>query len=138
MAIAATETTSLVAFTLPSTPYSARIARFYIRAALNHHALGGYAEDAGTVTSELVTNAIQYAAKDPTETIGVTIARVWSPVAVAVIVSDSSRKEPVRRKTSAASERGRGLQIVEALSIRWGWHPVRGGKVVFAVIARGD
>ena len=46
MAIAATETTSLIAFTLPSTPYSVQMARFYVRAALSYHDLGDYAEDA--------------------------------------------------------------------------------------------
>ena len=61
MAIAATETTSLVAFTLPGTPYSARMARFYVRAALSYHGLGDYAEDAETVASELVTNAVTHA-----------------------------------------------------------------------------
>ena len=61
MAIAATETTSLVSFTLPSDPHSAPMARFCIRAALAHHDLGGFGEDAEMVTSELVTNAIQHA-----------------------------------------------------------------------------
>ena len=60
MAIA-TRTTSLIAFTLPSTPYSVQMARFYIRAALTYHELGDYAEDAETVSSELVTNAIMHA-----------------------------------------------------------------------------
>jgi hypothetical protein len=34
-------TTSLIAFTLPSTPYSVQMARFYTRAALTYHDLGG-------------------------------------------------------------------------------------------------
>lgn len=56
MAIA-TKTASLVTFTLPSTPYSVQMARFYIRAALAYHELGDYIKDAETVGSELVTNA---------------------------------------------------------------------------------
>jgi hypothetical protein len=52
MAIAAPETTSLIAFTLPSIPYSVQMARFYIRAALACHELGEYAEDAEAVTSD--------------------------------------------------------------------------------------
>ena len=43
MATTATETTSLIAFTLPSTPYSVQMARFYVRAALSYHDLGDYA-----------------------------------------------------------------------------------------------
>jgi hypothetical protein len=40
MAGTATETKSLAAFTLPGSPYSTRMARFYIRAALTYHSLG--------------------------------------------------------------------------------------------------
>jgi hypothetical protein len=53
MALAAAEDiTSLVAFTLPGTPYSVRMARFYIRAALTCHGLDDYAEDAEMVASD--------------------------------------------------------------------------------------
>ena len=53
-----------------------------------------------------------------------------------VAVSDSSPHGPIKRDTPSGGEQGRGLQIVEALSARWGWRPEDGGKVVFAVIAR--
>jgi hypothetical protein len=56
----AIQTTSLIAFTLPGTPYSVRMARFYVRAALTYHDLGDYAEDAEMVACELVTNAITH------------------------------------------------------------------------------
>ena len=52
IAIAATETTSLVAFTLPGTPYSVQMARFYVRAALGYHDLAHYAGDVEMVTSD--------------------------------------------------------------------------------------
>ena len=126
----------LIAFVLPSIPESVRIARFHVRAALGFHGLGEYADDAEIVTSELVTNAVQHVRDDGTETIGVTLARVWNPAAVTVVVSDSSPEGPVRRDTPADSEQGRGLQIVEALSAHWGWRPEDGGKAVFAVLAR--
>ena len=60
MVIAAAESKSLVAVTLPGTPYSVQMARFYVRAALGCHDLGGYAEDVETVTSELVSNAVTH------------------------------------------------------------------------------
>jgi anti-sigma regulatory factor (Ser/Thr protein kinase) len=128
----------MTALVLPSIPESVRIARFHVRAALDFHRLSEYADNAEIITSELVTNAIQHVADDPAETIGVILARVWHPVAVAVIVSDSSREGPIRREPSATSERGRGLHILEALSAHWGWHPEPGGKVIFAVIARKE
>ena len=65
----------LIAFMLPNIPESARIARFHIRAALGFHDLGHLADDAAIITSELVTNAVQHADCDVTETIGVTLAR---------------------------------------------------------------
>ena len=40
------------------------------------------------------------------------------------------------REAPADSERGRGLQIVEALSDYWGWHPEDGGKAIYAVLAK--
>jgi anti-sigma regulatory factor (Ser/Thr protein kinase) len=61
MATTPTETTPLIAFTLPSTPYSVQMARFYVRATLSYHDLRGYAEDAEILTSEIMTNAIEHA-----------------------------------------------------------------------------
>ena len=126
----------MIQFVLPSIPESVRIARFHVRAALSFHDLTEYTDDAEIVTSELVTNAIRHVAEDPAETIGVTL--VWWPVAVAVIITDSSPEGPIMRETSAISDRGRGLQVVEALCVHWAWHPVPGGKVVYAVLAREE
>jgi hypothetical protein len=109
----------MISFILPSIPESVRIARFHVRAAL-------------------VTNTICHVADNPAETIAVTIARVWHPAAVTVTVRDSSPYGPVIRETAGSSERGRGLQVVAALSADWGWHPEPGGKSVYAVIARED
>jgi len=126
----------LIAFVLPSIPESVRAARLHVRAALGFHGLGQYTEDAEIITSELVTNAVQHVCDNGTETIKVTLTHAGNPAAVTVVVSDSSPGGPVRRDTPAGSEQGRGLQIVEALSAHWGWHPHDGGKAVFAVLAR--
>ena len=133
MAIATTETASLIACTLPSTPHSVQLARSYVRATLAHHELGGYAEDAEMVISELVTNAIEHAGGP---TLGLEVIRVADSAAVAVIVTDSSPNPPVRREVSADSEHGRGLRIVSALSARWGWRPESPGKAVYAILTR--
>jgi anti-sigma regulatory factor (Ser/Thr protein kinase) len=126
----------LIAFTLPGIPESARMARFHIRAALGFHGLGEYAEDAEIVTSELVANAVQHVRDDGTSMIVVAVVRGWNPASVTVVVSDSSTEGPVMRDTSAGSEQGRGLQIVEALSAHWGWRQEDGGKTIFAILAR--
>jgi anti-sigma regulatory factor (Ser/Thr protein kinase) len=125
----------LIAFMLPAIPESVRIARFHIRAALGLHGLGEFAEDAAIITSELVTNAVQHACCDVTETIRVTLAQASDSEAVIIAVSDSSPHGPAMRKAPAGSERGLGLRIVESLAVHWGWRPEPGGKAVFAVLA---
>jgi anti-sigma regulatory factor (Ser/Thr protein kinase) len=126
----------LIAFSLPSTPASVPIARFHVRAALALHGLDDYADDAAAITSELVTNAVQHVRRSGAATIEVTLARARDPAAVTVTVTDSSPEGPTRRDTPPDSERGRGLQVVEALSARWGWNRHDRGKVIFAVLAR--
>jgi anti-sigma regulatory factor (Ser/Thr protein kinase) len=132
---AAEETTSLVAFTLPGTPYSVRMARFYVRTALTYHGLGDYAEDAEAVASELVTNAIAHA---DARAINLELMRLDDSGAVVVVVTDPSPFPPVKRDPPAGAEHGRGLHVVEALSARWGWTPQLPGKAVFAVFTRAS
>jgi hypothetical protein len=68
---------------------------------------------------------------------GTIFDRTRTPLAaVTVVVSGSSPQGPGRRDASPGGEQGRGLQIVEALSARWGWRYEDGGKTVFAVLAR--
>ena len=126
----------LIAFALPGIPASVPVARSRVRAALGFHGLGEYADDAGIITSELVTNAVQHAAGNDTETIEVILTAAGSPAAVIVAVSDSSPEGPVKRDTPTGGEQGRGLQMVEALSAHWGWRHEDGGKAIFAVLAR--
>jgi anti-sigma regulatory factor (Ser/Thr protein kinase) len=133
MASTATENTSLISFTLLSTPYSVQMARFYIRAALTYHDLDGYAEDAEMVTSELVTNAIRHAGAPKFD---LEVMHLAGAGAVAVIVTDLSPQPPVKRDPAADAEHGRGLNIVEALSASWGWRTEERGKAVYAILAR--
>ena len=133
MAITATETTSLVAFTLPGTPYSVRMARFYIRAALSYHALGRYAEDAEVVASELISNAIMHA---DAPAVGLELTCLEGARALAIVVTDPCPLPPVKRDPSADTEHGRGLHVVDALSARWGWQPRHPGKAVYAILTR--
>jgi anti-sigma regulatory factor (Ser/Thr protein kinase) len=133
MAIAATETVSLVAFTLPATPYSARMARFYIGAALSYNSLGDYTEDAVMVASELITNAITHA-----DAPAVSLELTWleGARALAIVVTDPCPLPPVKRDPAAHTEHGRGLHVVDALSTRWGWRPRHPGKSVYAILTR--
>ena len=134
MAITATETTSLVAFTLPGTPYSVRMTRFYVRAALGYHDLGDYAEDdVEAVTYELVSNAIAHAGASR---FGLELLRLEDSRAIAVVVTDPCPHPPVMRDLAQGAEDGRGLLVVDALSARWGWTQQDPGKAVFAIFTR--
>jgi anti-sigma regulatory factor (Ser/Thr protein kinase) len=133
MAIAATETTSLVAFTLPGTEYSVQMARFYVRAALSYHDLGDYAEDAEMVVSELVTNAITHA---DARSIGLELTCLEGAGTLAIVVTDPCPLPPVKRNPVEGAEHWRGLHLVDALSARWGWRPQDPGKAVFAILTR--
>jgi anti-sigma regulatory factor (Ser/Thr protein kinase) len=136
MALAAAEDiTSLVAFTLPGTPYSVRMARFYVRAALTYHGLDDYAEDAEAVASELVTNAIAHASA---AAVNLELMHLDDSDAIVVVVTDPSPLPPVKRHPPAGAEHGRGLHVVEALSARWGWTPQPPGKAVFAIFTRNS
>jgi anti-sigma regulatory factor (Ser/Thr protein kinase) len=128
----------MIALVLTSDPSQVGITRCLVRAALEYRGLGHYASEAEIITSELVTNAIQHAStSDPTtEKIGVTLVRVWDEEGISVVVTDPSPTPPVKRETTTASDRGRGLQIVEALSAHWGWHHEQRGKAVYAILAK--
>jgi anti-sigma regulatory factor (Ser/Thr protein kinase) len=132
MSIAAAEPRSLVAFTLPGTAYSVRMARFYVRAALRHHGLGDYAENAQPITSELVTNAIAHTGADA---VGLELILLEGSEAIAIVVTDPCPLPPVMNGP-ADIEHGRGLLLVAALSASWGWKPQDPGKAVYAMLTR--
>jgi anti-sigma regulatory factor (Ser/Thr protein kinase) len=136
MAITTTKTTTtkpipLIAFALPGNPCSVRMARFYVRAALGYHGLGGYAETAELVCSEIISNALQHAGA-PMFAVG--LAHAETVGAVSIVVTDPSPAPPVMRRPAAGDPRGRGLLLVAALSWRWGWLPCGSGKAVFAIL----
>jgi len=133
MTIAATGTMSLIALTMPGTPCSVQMARFYVRATLAFHDLGDYADDAEMVTSELVSNAITHACAPRFD---LEVMRMDGFGAVAVMVTDPSPHPPVKRRPDECTTHGRGLLVVDALSVRWGWRPKAPGKVVYAILAR--
>jgi anti-sigma regulatory factor (Ser/Thr protein kinase) len=134
----AIEADIMIALVLASDPRQVGITRCVVRAALEYSGLEHYASEAEIIASELVTNAIQHTSSaDPaTDKIGVTLMRVWDAEAISIVVTDSSPIPPVKRETTTASDGGRGLQIVEALSAHWGWHHEQRGKAVYAILAK--
>jgi anti-sigma regulatory factor (Ser/Thr protein kinase) len=135
MIATATETTSLIAFTLPGTPCSVRMARFYVRAALSYHGLGDFSGDAEAVSTELLGNAVTHAGAP---SVGLELMRMErsGALAVCVVVTDPSPHPPVLRAVRDDDEHGRGLHVVAGLSAGWSWAPYETGKAVYAVLMR--
>ena len=103
MASTTTETTALAAFTLPGSPHSARMARFYVRAALAYHGLGGYADDAEAVASELIANAVTHA---PAPAVSLALTWLEGFRALGIVVTDPCPLPPVMRTPARTPSTG--------------------------------
>ena len=132
---------------LPTVP---RLARTYTALVLGGWGLGSLAEDSQMIVSELATNAVRAATGEDgvpaysgdgrlpvvwvrlmtdLELLGI---EVWDTLPAAVGV-------PVRHQAAPDTESGRGLEIVAALSIDWGWErvPHMHAKRTWALLAVG-
>jgi anti-sigma regulatory factor (Ser/Thr protein kinase) len=110
---------------LSSHPTSAAAARRFVRDVLHRWRLGGREEPVLLCTDELVTNAIVHVCSD----IELVVRRLDQ--AVRVEVHDGSTRPPLRRIADIEDDSGRGLQLVDALSTRWGVAAVPTGKAVW-------
>ncbi|MEU8459657.1 ATP-binding protein [Streptomyces sp. NPDC029003] len=111
-------------------------ARAALRARLREWKVEGEpAQTAELLLSELVTNAVRHAGAPQGRDIGVRVTRHGGVLRVEV----ADAGDPVDLEPGAArpcDERGRGLFIVAALSVRWGQFPRPHGigKTVWAEI----
>ncbi|MFD4671344.1 ATP-binding protein [Lentzea sp. NPDC058450] len=83
-------------------------------------------DDAQLVVTELVSNGIDHGEG----LITLTVSRTQGGMLVEV--HDESPRLPQLRPVDPSSARGRGMQLVKALSVRWGTTPRNDGKVVWA------
>ena len=115
-------------------PGAVPYARCCTRRTLAAWSLGPVADDAELVVSELVTNAIRATLAMPSAA-HVVLYLAADPGRLTLLVWDACPQPPVCRphNDDYDSADGRGLEIVQACSDRWGtWAPVLGGKVVWA------
>ncbi|MFD8786675.1 ATP-binding protein [Kitasatospora sp. NPDC059599] len=87
------------------------------------------------VLSELVTNAVVHARVPKGRRIAVRFELVSGHLRIEV--HDASGERPViRRSAGPDDDSGRGLCLVEALSVEWGWmpRPEGIGKIVWALV----
>ena len=89
----------------------------------------GLLADAALATSELVTNAILHG-RPPIE-----LRLRIEGADVLIEVRDRATYQPRKLRPDEDDEHGRGLQIVAALSTRWGTRPTEHGKAVWCVLS---
>jgi anti-sigma regulatory factor (Ser/Thr protein kinase) len=117
-------------------PESVKLARDFVRETLGAWDLDSLGDDVAWVISELVTNALnhglQHAARGRWSR-PIQVRLTMQLAHVLCMVSDPGGGTPVRKEPDHLRECGRGLQVVESCSERWGWNPLdHGGKVVWA------
>jgi hypothetical protein len=131
---------------LGALPSAVPCARLHTRQVLWEWGFQALTDPAELIVSELVTNALcasqgltgsRYAGRWIP---GVPPLRLWlhgDRLRIAVQVWDGNDQAPIRQATEPEAESGRGLLLVEALSIAWGsYRPHESnGKVVWVVTA---
>ena len=116
--------------TFEATPISASRVRTFVSGHLVEHRLLYLMDPARLVASELATNAMVHASTAFT----VTLAALGETVMLTV--RDDSDSVPVRRAAHAMDEAGRGLEIVNIVSLKWGINEdAAGSKAVWASFA---
>lgn len=123
---------------LDSRPESVKFGRDFARAALREWGMAVLADVAELVVSELVTNALRHgipSARRQVPERPVLLKLLAQAPFMMCMVSDPGAEIPVLRESGPCQENGRGLRVVEACSVRWGWHLLdEGGKIVWALL----
>jgi anti-sigma regulatory factor (Ser/Thr protein kinase) len=107
------------------------IARTFVEHFLLTHGFKDLVDDGCLIASELVTNAIAYAPLSvawlrTTPNSGRPLLEIW----------DASPEIPVLKAEDLYDESGRGLLITSVVAAEWGYYPLSGGKVVWAILGR--
>ncbi|WP_234327410.1 ATP-binding protein [Streptomyces sp. NRRL WC-3742] len=125
-----------VAFWLPRHRRSVGEARWQLQNFL-HDVPGGFdlVDSCEVVVSELVTNAVLHARVPKGRRIAVRFESTSGHLRIEVHDA-SSEKPAIRRAVCPDDSSGRGLRLVEALSVEWGCtaRPEGIGKIVWALV----
>jgi anti-sigma regulatory factor (Ser/Thr protein kinase) len=114
---------------LPTDLTAVREARAVVQRVLAGWRAEAIFDDVVLVASELVANALRHGVR-PDRTVadrpgadrgGVQISLVSTGSHVICAVTDPSANPPVRQSADPLAASGRGLQLVESLSLCWGW-----------------
>jgi anti-sigma regulatory factor (Ser/Thr protein kinase) len=109
-------------------PRDVSIARSFLRRCLDEGGIDGEGDNAVSVMSELVTNAVVHGLGP------VDVEVVLCPDCVELHVSDSGRRLPSERFAQSEDEDGRGLGIVRTLSREFSIVATDTGNTVSAIV----
>jgi anti-sigma regulatory factor (Ser/Thr protein kinase) len=118
-------------------PIAVRHARGFVATAMTKWGLADLADEAELLTSEVLTNAIVHA-HTPVQLLvevhsGSVVVAVKDASTTTTIAPESD--EVAELADAAEADQGRGMVLVDALSDRWGWWEVEGGKVVWFALS---
>ncbi|RVX41584.1 PAS domain S-box-containing protein [Nonomuraea polychroma] len=114
----------MASWPLPEHPKAAGQAREHVRAQLSAWDLDDLSVTTELLASELVSNVIRHA-KGPIQ------LRLLRSDVLTCEVSDGSLTTPRMRRAAETDEGGRGLQLVSAISHRWGTRYTPTGKCIW-------
>ena len=100
---------------------AARAAREFTGQILRGWGLPVLADDAAVIVSELVTNALMHGGRDGAAREDVELILWRRAGQVVCAVTDPGTNAPVLVQPDPFGEAGRGLHVVQALSVTWGW-----------------
>lgn len=93
--------------------------------------------DAAVIIDELAANVVRHACEGLDLWRFGFVARCYYPLdgCIRLEIRDKDPKLPVIQEQNFDGESGRGLLMVDALALEWGFVPESDGKVVYAVLA---
>jgi PAS domain-containing protein len=115
---------NIAVWPLPDDPVAAGLAREHVRGQLEAWQLGELVMTTELLASELVGNVVRHA-RGPVQ------LRLVRGRSLICEVSDGSATTPRIRRAAETDEGGRGLQLVAALSQRWGMRYTADGKCIW-------
>jgi hypothetical protein len=116
-------------------PTAVPCARLHARNIMYEWGIRSIADTVELIVSELVTNAVNAATAYQTAPY-VRLKLLGGTDHVIVQVWDGNPQLPEQQPHDLEAESGRGLELVNLLSMRWGAEPQPfGGKIVWAVVA---
>ncbi|HWG64819.1 MAG TPA: ATP-binding protein [Streptosporangiaceae bacterium] len=126
---------------LRALPESVKAGRDFTRALMAEWNLSEIGDSLSLVASELITNALRHgvgAPARPRDKCPIQLRLLAQVPYVMCLVTDPGTEIPVLQNPGPWAETGRGLNVVDTCSVRWGWHLLDGGgKVVWAVLRSG-